>query len=1419
MSGADDEGAAVGEVRSEVDGSIMPLPRPPVASVVAAGAAGLEALVALFDGMVAGTGLAFVIVHRPGAGDRGAAEALAGVAPMPVEALGERVPLEPDRAYVVPPGSRIETDDDGIRAVPEADGGGGGGGGADAAAIDACLRSLALTHGDGFALVLAGDGTDGAVGVRAIKGGGGLVLVQDPSEAAEDAMPRAAIDSGVADLVLPVADLAVRLGELAATKHRVRERIERGPGSDLSEEDETELARILAFLRARTGHDFSRYKRATVLRRVLRRMQVARVETLERYRVHLRTDAAEPRALFDDLLITVTTFFRDPESWGPLVERVVPALFAGREPEEPVRVWVAGCATGEEAYSLVMLLIEEAESRERWPEVQVFATDLDEAALATARAGRYPTAIAADVPPERLARFFVREDDDHYRVADAVRERVLFTRHNLLKDPPFTRLDLVSCRNLLIYLEREAQRQVFDVFRFALDPVGYLFLGIAESVDAERFEAIDAAGRVYRTRALATAPRLPELMISGAGPSAGVPAPRGRGDPRERPETDVRLLAPPSALVDGQANVLQLVDGAGRYLLPPDGAPTRDLRATVRPELRLELKAALERAFSADAATLSPPVTVAFDAGVRDVSLWVRPRQALDGVRRALVIFVEHPDSGRRPDVPEAEGASEAGANDPASASDAQAAVRRERRLHDELRLFEARLRAADEDHGVALDAVRSANEELQSVNEEYRSTAEELETSQEELRSINEELNGVNAELERRLEEVSRAHDDLENLMAATDIGTLFLDRALRIQRFTPNLAELFNVKGGDRGREIGDLTHRLRYAALEADVRRVLDELAPLEREVEHEDGRTFVVRVRPYRTARHRIDGVVLTFVDVSGLKRVRLALDSTERRMEALVRSMPDVAFAADRDGALAYVGARIAETSGVDPAALLGRALWDELVHPDDRAHAEAAWLEAIAAERPYEMRFRLRDALGGHRWVIARARDVELPTSLGDGDGDGAGDGARGTEAPAPEAAERVGTITDVDELTRAEQALREADRHRNRFLGILGHELRNPLAALGNSLQVLDALDGSALETLERGGDVPVAATLETLGRQSRHMNRLVDDLPDLTRIGNGKISLRTRRTDLVALARQSVDALRPRIDAAGLTFEARLPDAPLWLELDPERIEQLLGNLLDNAVKYSDPGDRVALSIELGPVGEGAQGEAGVRVRIADSGIGIAPEILPTLFEPFTQAVGPEWVDRGGLGLGLALVRSLAELHGGSVEASSEGEGRGSEFTLRLPHSPQRAEPREGPEPPAERQDRPRRILVVDDSPDVAEPFAALLRALGHSVETALDGPTALALAAGRGPDAGFEVAFLDLGMPGMNGLELARRLRLDFGAGTPRLVAVTGFGQAEDIAAARAAGFDDHLLKPVRLATVRTLLRGLDDPGPGV
>jgi two-component system CheB/CheR fusion protein len=889
-----------------VAASEPPVTRPIVAGI-GASAGGIEALQAFFEALPADLGVAFVVVLHLSPEHRShLASILGACTSMPVQQVTETVPLEGNRVYVIPPGRRLQITDSEIGAFPFDEPR------YQRLPVDLFFRSLAEQHGDGFAVVLSGGGSDGALGIKAVKDAGGLVLVQDPNEAPYDSMPRSAIATGIVDVVLPVRELAARLIELTVVKRRIQsqlnpprdqlvddsptrweppsgEALGQAPAAApddahsvrLSSENEKVLLRILGHLHSHTGHDFSKYKRATVLRRLSRRMQVNRTETLDEYLGFLREHAQEVLAFFDDLLISVTTFFRDPEAWDELASTVISKLFAGAGPDTKIRVWVAGCASGEEAYSLAMLLLEEARRRDVSPEVQIFATDIDERALATARVGRYPASIAHDVSEERLLRFF-RAEGDQYCVTKELRDCVLFATHSLLRDPPFSRMDLVSCRNLLIYLDRELQHQVFGILRYVLRSHGYLFVGASESADGQRFRALDNKNHIFQARELQTETLLPDLLFST--PRLRTPTIfRAPLAPALAEGAHRRLLeheSPPSILVDEDREALHLSETAGRYLHAPVGPPTRDVTKMVRPELETELRAALARAFDHGEQTLSRFFPLQLEGTAQSVALLVRPSRRATDERLALVIFIE----GEASRVDIANGYLLATASDGAM-----------HRLEGDLRMAQERLRGTREEFEAANEELRATNEEFQSINEEYRSTAEELETSKEELQSINEELTTVNSELKIKFREASRAHSDLQNLMSATEIGTLFLDRELRIKRFTPQMLKLFNVTESDYGRPITDFTHRLNYAELVQDIVRVIEQLIPIEREVQAVDGAWFLVRLRPYRTAEHLIDGVVLTFVEITARKQGEEALRRSEERHRIIVDGVKEYAI--------------------------------------------------------------------------------------------------------------------------------------------------------------------------------------------------------------------------------------------------------------------------------------------------------------------------------------------------------------------------------------------------------------------------------------------------------------------------------------------------------------------------------------------
>jgi two-component system CheB/CheR fusion protein len=836
----------------------------PTIVVIGASAGGIQPLQAIFGALPPDTGAAFVVALHLDPQARSALPSLLSARTrMRVEQVEGTVSLQADRVYVIAPDQQLEIADHQITSSKFI--------GAEErrVSIDVLFRSLADHIGDGCAIILSGAGSDGAMGARAVKEAGGIILVQDPEEAEYSSMPRSAIATGVVDFVLPIAGLASRLVELLRGKTN--------GGAALPIVDEELVRRVLAHLRVRTGHDFSKYKRSTVLRRIGRRMQVTRANDLRDYYEHLRDNADEAQALLGDLLISVTTFFRDNEVFEALKSKVLPQLFEGREPNDSLRVWIPGCATGEEAYSIAMLLLEMGSRRDVRPSIQVFGSDLDVRALGIAREGHYPASIEADVNDERLRRFFNREGD-HYRVRQELRDTALFAVHDLLKDPPFSRVDLISCRNLLIYLDRELQEQVCSTFHYALNPGGYLLLGSSETADhpAELFRTLDRNARIYQSTAHpGDKPRLLPRLLGGIGlrqPTLFADRPVSPSAALNEAAVHRRALeqlAPPSILVDDTHRVIHLSENAGRYIQPAGGPMSGDVVDLVRSELRFELRSALHRAFEQGLDTLSLPILVRFNGSPHRVHIQIRPisEEAAVQPRSAVIMFIE------------GESVAEATATGGAQSSDETV-----RRLTQELELTQSRLRTTREESEAANEELRAANEELQSINEEYRSTSEELETSKEELQSINEELQTVNSELKLKLEAISRAHSDLQNLMAATDFGTLFLDSTLRIKRFTDRVRELFSITPMDEGRPISDFAHQLEYDHLITDMRAVLSDLAPVRREIHSRNNRWFDVRMRPYRTVDDRIDGVVITFVDITD----RLGVEEALRKSEQLLR---------------------------------------------------------------------------------------------------------------------------------------------------------------------------------------------------------------------------------------------------------------------------------------------------------------------------------------------------------------------------------------------------------------------------------------------------------------------------------------------------------------------------------------------------
>lgn len=957
----------------------------PVCSI-GASAGGVGALQVLFRQLPDDLGLAYVVIVHLAPDHPSALRDILGLCTrMPVLQVRDSPVLRPNCVFVIAPDSELVIEGDNVSARPFTEPRGR------RAPIDMFFRSIAAARGDGVAIVLTGTGSDGALGVRAIKEAGGIVMVQDPDEAEFSSMPQSAIATGAADFVVPVARMAERLREVAHSKEAVR-------SLDMDGVAAHDLRRIVAFLRNCTGHDFSSYKRATVMRRVKRRMQVCRVDSLSAYAEHLQATPGETRELFSDLLISVTMFFRDPGAFRVLAKQVIGPILQDRQDsltDKGVRVWVAGCATGEEAYSLAILLLEEMERHKLHMPIQIFATDLDEGALATAREGRYPRTIEADVSEERLARFFVHEGT-HYRVRKEVRETVVFALHSVLKEPPFMRLDLISCRNLLIYLERSLQQQLYSLFHYGLNQGRFLFLGSAETLESsvDLFAPLDREAHIYVAR-----PRVAQMLPILTQFASPERVATQRLSPLLAPEhaqVVARLhlgalekAAPPSVLVNASQTILNLSPSAGRFLLHSAGPPSSLLAAVVRPELRLDLRLALVRALDQNLPTLTHPVVVSFEGERRRIAMHVSP-MAIDDREgaRALVCFLDGDAAG--PDEPDAAGA-----------GDRPEEVQR---LHAELKAVHEALVASRSGHDATIQELRAANEELQSANEEYRSAAEELETSREELQSINEELHTVNAELKSKLERLSVAHDDLQNLTMVMEVGTLFLDTELRIKMFTPPITDIFNVTQLDIGRALTDFTHRLDHPPLADEARQVLRTLVPIEHEVRGVSGSSYVMRMRPYRTVENRIDGVVVTFVDISARLKMERALSRSEQQFRALIRASSQVLYRMNPDWTEMrelFGSGFLSHTDTPTPGWL------EHYIPAEDRDGVRVVIDRAIEARSIFELEHRVVREDGSIGWTHSRA----IPILDGDGG-----------------IADWFGSAEDVTLQHRAQDALRESE-------------------------------------------------------------------------------------------------------------------------------------------------------------------------------------------------------------------------------------------------------------------------------------------------------------------------------------------------------------------------------------------------------
>ena len=852
---------------------------------IGASAGGVEALEGFFSGMPAPVHAAFVIVtHLSPERESLLHQVIARYTEMPVQVAANGDLVEAGRVYVLPSSAILGMAGGRLKVTPLESGQ------RERRPVDIFLSALAMDQGENAAgVILSGGDGDGALGVKMIKECGGLTFAQtaDGNPPSHPSMPQSAIATGMVDLAIPVTEMGERIAEFARSL-AVLDEASAGEGGERALSDARQD--LYGILRHRTGHDFSGYKSRTFLRRVQRRMQAVQLPAIDDYVERLRQDPKEVTALFRDLLISVTNFFRDADAFETLQREVIPRLFEGRGAADVVRVWVPGCATGEEVFSIAILMREHMDTLGATPRVQVFATDIDESAIGVARAGRYPAPLLDGVSPERLRRFFVA-DGGSYLVSKDVRDLCIFSAHSVIRDPPFSRMDLISCRNLLIYFGPDIQDQVIPLFHYALKPEGYLFLGTSENASqfADLFIPLDKKSRLFRSRADTAARIRVPLQVGEMRPVAMRGAKttvRGAGGAALREAVEAQVLerfAPAHVVVTADGDVVYYSSGTGKYLEAAPGAPSRQLLSLARKELRLDLRTLLREAVESRGPASRERVLVE-NAGDRlqPVTLTVEPLALqAEGEPQFLVLFEEDGPSIARADVADRRGAAD------------EATLHLERELRDN----RERLQSLIEEYETALEELRSSNEELVSVNEELQSTNEELqstneefEASKEELQSLNEELQTVNLELNSKIEALDQSNGDLQNLFESTEVATVFLDDHLVIRSFTPPVARIFKILPGDQGRPLTDLTGTLILPKLKDDVQAVFSGGAAMERRVGQIEGEgQFLMRLVPYRLDG-RIEGVVATFVDVTSLTHAEAQLRVLVAELNHRVKNM-------------------------------------------------------------------------------------------------------------------------------------------------------------------------------------------------------------------------------------------------------------------------------------------------------------------------------------------------------------------------------------------------------------------------------------------------------------------------------------------------------------------------------------------------
>jgi len=1302
--------------------------------------------------------MAFVIIqHLDPTHESMLSEILSRDTRMPVGEAASDMRVEPDHVYVIPPNRMMQLEDGHLRLAPRGETNGRH------MPVDHFFRSLANNlKTRAIGVVLSGTATDGALGIEAIKAEGGITFAQEESSARHNGMPRAAISTGCVDFVLSPENIARELARIARHPHI---RLTAVP-KEAAPADRGVTQKILSLLRSSTGVDFTHYRQSTIQRRITRRMALKKIDDLGEYHSFLKENPREVHSLYEDMLIRVTRFFRDRETFEFLEGKVFPRILKNRSADSPVRLWVPGCATGEEVYSLVISLLESRKAHRREFPLQVFGTDISETAIEKARAGTYSDNATADVSPERLRRFFVKRDGN-YQIAKAVRETCVFARHNVLTDPPFLHLDLLSCRNLLIYLETGLQKRILPIFHHAVNPNGFLLLGTAETIGTfgDLFRPEDKHHKVFSKKPGVSRAVFDYSQAVPPHPAAG--SPQGKFAPGTPPAVDTlreadRIVlsqyAPPGVVINEAMEVIQFRGRTGRYLEAGPGAASFNVLKMAREGLLVDLRAAIQQARKSKSRVRREGVRIKRDGGFEEIRLDVVPySDAGSDVHHYLILF-----------EPVAAPAGAVGKTEARPRRPAAPARREDRqvgRLEQELAATKEYLQAIIEEQESTNEELRSANEEIMSSNEELQSTNEELETTQEELQSANEELKTVNDELQNGNALLTLLSNDLTNLLASVNVPIVMLEMDGRIRRFTAMAEKLFHLVASDVGRSIIEIRPRIQVPDLSEQIRNAAQKGAVTEREIQDSDGRWHRMRVSPYRTSDGRIDGAVLVFTDIDTLKRSEEQLQKALNYADAVIETVREPLLVLDSGLRVVRANRSFYDTFRLSPEETVFRPIF-ELDDGQWNIAALRTLLERIIPEKQSFQDFEIAQRFDriGEKTLLLNARQTT------------------------PVGGQEPLILLAIDDITLrrlADDRLRQAQKLESigRLAGGIAHDFNN----------LLNIISAYATVLAEHGGTDEKKRTegLEAIQRSVQRGSALVRQLLTFA-----------RKTDVVfgpvrlnAVVEEIVEILRATFPKE-IVVEADLaPELPA-IKADANQLHQAVLNLCVNARDAMPRGGTITVDTAQvdgddlrGRFSDAAE-KAYARLRISDSGLGMDNETRHRMFDPFFTTKSPG----GGQGLGLAVVHGIMQSHRGFIDVSSEP-AKGTIVHLYFPISPFAEET---PRPPVEAAwpaEGTETILLVEDEHMLLEPVKALLEDKGYHVLSAGDGVGAVKIYESQWDR--IDLVILDMGLPKQGGRETLFRLRsIDPDA---RVLLASGYLDAELKREMLGAGAKAVLRKP--------------------